>query len=348
MSNKINIMAAGGAGISVSDKVVRMVEELGTGFADIETYYMDTTSNNIDTIKHDPERFWLVKSKSASKSSISGSGGERSTHAPDIEANVKEFMDKHNLLNKVTGEYNVVIFSGSGGSGNVIATYYIKNLLERDLNVIAVLIGDSSNGLNAINTINTIASLDSVAQATNKPLSVMYVNNHAFAEKGMMQAEKMANNVIFQTLSALSLFLSGDNESLDYKDMEGIIDQSHYSTIETPPGLYGLCVFSKDVEIPKGSVPTVARTLTLEKISPDINITLLHHKTGYVTDVQAVEMYKEQFPLHLVTFANFFVSEEETLHELSDNYYNVMDSIKNKAVKGASRSRSNSSGGLVF
>lgn len=113
--SKINVIACGGAGISVADKVVNNIAELGEGFASIDITYMDTSKNNIDKVEHNPNSFWLVKSKSFGGSEISGSGSMRTKNVSDISENVKEFLDTHKFTVPVTGEYIVVISSASGG-----------------------------------------------------------------------------------------------------------------------------------------------------------------------------------------------------------------------------------------
>lgn len=115
MSNKINVIACGGAGINVSDAVISNVAELGAGFCDVKTLYIDTSTNNIDKIDYVDEDFWLVKTKDFSKDTIAGSGGERRTNSVDITENIKEFLNKHNFTKPVTGEYTIVIASASGG-----------------------------------------------------------------------------------------------------------------------------------------------------------------------------------------------------------------------------------------
>ena len=47
---KLNVVAAGGAGISISDKVITKIGELGSGFASVDKYYIDSSYNNIHKI----------------------------------------------------------------------------------------------------------------------------------------------------------------------------------------------------------------------------------------------------------------------------------------------------------
>lgn len=111
---KINVIACGGAGINIADKVISMVGELGEGFAEVAVSYCDTSRANIDKIT--PKgKFWHVTTKSHSKDAIDGAGSERQKLSNDIIANVTEYLDSNKILKHITGEYYFVVFSASGG-----------------------------------------------------------------------------------------------------------------------------------------------------------------------------------------------------------------------------------------
>jgi hypothetical protein len=62
----------------------------------------------------------------------------------------------------------------------------IKGLLERNIPTVAVVIGDSSNGLSANNTLKTLATLQVIATRESKPLSMIYVNNARVNDKNII------------------------------------------------------------------------------------------------------------------------------------------------------------------
>lgn len=209
----------------------------------------------------------------------------------------------------------------------------IKGLLERNIPTVAVVIGDSSNGLSANNTLKTLATLQVIATRESKPLSMIYVNNASVNDKNMMEAENMANKMLFNTLSTISMFLSGQNEAIDHQDMTFIIDQSNFTSISIAPGLYGLITAAGEPKLPTEGIPTVARTLTVDNTPFDIkDISLLHHKRGYVTSENVKSLYSKQFPIHLISYANIFSVEEKQLKATVDHYKNIMDNIAVKAV----------------
>jgi len=334
--SKVIFHCCGGAGINLSDKVLRELEMLGKGFANIEYRYIDTSINNIEKIDHDEAMFYLVKSKQHGVEKISGSGGDRRKNAADITENIKDYMDHFKFLKPTVGEFHAVIFSGSGGSGSVLAPMLIKALMERNFPVFAIMVGDSSSGLINTNTINSIANLNHIAVTmVKKPLNTIYVNNQTFNKGNILKAEQEANKRIFNSLATVLLFLSGVNGELDDQDMINIIDQSQYSTVKIPAGLYGLTTFAGLPEIPDTVIPMIGRTLVNEGVSPDTGITFAaHHKAGIVTEENALSVYDKQFPLHLITCANYFTVEQQMLKKVAADFENIMNSIAINNIDG--------------
>lgn len=350
MSNPTNTLilhACGGAGINLSSSVGSIVEKLGDGFCNVEFRYLDTSRANYDKIEAKCDLFQIT-SKDVTKNDIKGSGGERQTHANDIVDSVKEYLSKNKIKEPKIDEYHVVMFSASGGSGNIIGSVLVQELLKKSIPTVAYVIGDSSNGLCAINTLNVLSTLNNIALKTNKPLVVSYVNNHQLFNGNMIDAEKAADKMILNSMSTLSLFLSGRHEGLDNQDLINIIDQSNYKTISLPAGLYGLHFYSKAVELPEGASPTVGRTLATSGQDFDTKVNLLHHKKGFIDSENAVKIMGDQLPIHMLVYANFFAVEEKILKPITEDYYATMDKVKNQNVSGTSRSSMDDDTGFIF
>jgi len=349
MANTIKIIGCGGAGIAITSELNKSLSTLGSGFSNVKVSYIDTSVNNIQTIPGGKDNFFKIETKSKAKEDIAGSGGERKTHAADIMDGVREYLDDKRIKGPVTGDYYFIVFSASGGSGSVSGILLMKELLAMNIPAIAVMIGDSTNGLYAVNTLDTIASLHSIAKSLNKTVPVMYVNNEAYMGNGHTNAINDANMSIFNSMSAMSLFLSGENLDIDAQDMRNIIDQSNYNKFNIPAGLYALNSFSKEVVVPEGCTPTVARTLTTNTASPDINIEgLAHHKVGKILDENAIGIYGEHVPIHLVTYANFFTMETKRLKSYTDNMYSNVNAIEVETLEGTATSEVDEDTGLIF
>jgi len=349
MKGTMKIIACGGAGIAVGSQVSDKLSVLGSGFSNVSISYVDTSKNNIDTIPDGGSKFFKIDTKSHSKEEISGSGSDRRTHVPDIIDGVNAYLDKEGIKEPVTGDYYFVMFSGSGGSGSVIGLFMMQNLLEMGIPVVAVIIGDSTNGLYAMNTLDTIASLHGMALKKNKTISIMYVNNEAYMGNGHSNAIKEANMSIFNSMSAMSLFLSSENLDIDAQDMRNLIDQKNYNKLNIPAGLYAINTFSKDVVMPDGCKATVARTLTTDIASPDINVEgLHHHKVGKILDENALAIYSEHAPIHLISYANFFTMETERLKSYTDGMLTDMNNIEIDTIQGTENSDVDEDTGMVF
>lgn len=345
----VHTHACGGAAASIAENVISAIAGLGDGFAEFKLNYLDTSRVNYDKLADPKGDLFLIKTKSHGKEEINGSGTERYTHAKDIMLNVNDYLNQHKHIRKETNEYHMVIASASGGSGSTASVFVAKALMERDIPVFMVIVGDSSNAMYSINTLNTLATLNKFAIELNKPLSVIYVNNQKYYTNGLSAAEQAANKELFSTLTSVALFLSGDNEAMDNQDMINFIDQSNYRTIKVKPGLYGLHVYSKDINLPEGATPTVSRVLTLQNQDFDLKANMLHYKRGFVNNQNVFSVIKEeQFPLIMVNYANFFSIEEKILKPQTDDYYNIANNITSNQVTGSSNSAVDEETGLIL
>jgi len=339
------IIGCGGAGISIVGNLKEPLENLGSGFSNIRVEYVDTSLADINSFKGDEDNFYLIKSSGVSKE-ILGSGGSRRENAKDIVEGVKEFVDNKKFNKSKVSTYYVVVSSGSGGSGSVISAMLIKNLLEKNLPVISVVVGDSTITQYTKNTLGTLATLDGVAKSTKKALSVMYNDNAKGMGTGKDAKEESIDREIFRKLSALSLFLSGENKSIDQKDMVNFIEQSQSTELNIKEGLYSVDVFVKDIELPAHAHVTGIRTIGTVESGTDNNIEKLDHiKRGTTDNNNVIQLFKEQFPIHLVSYANAFTGISM---ELTDCIREADERSKASTVDSISNGFTADEDGLVF
>ena len=313
MKNKVIIHACGGCGFRVTNKVLHMLSELGDGFADVEFKYVDTSLVNFNKITPKGDLFEIT-TKNFGKEKPTGSGGERSTHDKDTILSVKEYLDKNKYITPVNGVFHIVISSVSGGSGSLIANVLTSCLLERDIPTIVVGIGDRSSELYSKTTLRTLTSYDGVARNYNKALCMMYVNNSDVGNNSV-ESEKEIDTLLYKSLSAITLFLSGENESIDNQDMVMMLEQTKYKSVTVHPGLYALMVCSKEAKPVEGGYFTGARSLGGVNSVCDINQPLQHFKKGVITSEDALSLYDNALPLHLVSVGNFLDREVNELNK---------------------------------
>lgn len=211
------------------------------------------------------------------------------------------------------------------------------SLLDRDIPVFVICIGDSSTAIYTENTVKVLESFDRLAVQKGKALCMIYDNNASEYNGDESVAEKSVNNKIFNTISSVALFLSRGLESIDNKDMENFLSQTEYKDIGVDPGLYGIHVYSGDVNLPNNAIPIGGRTLLSEGTEgTGTGLTLMHSKKGHVIHDNPKTIYKDQFPLHMVTYANFFTTEHKILLKTYDDYKNIIRNIKHEKITGSS------------
>jgi len=261
---------------------------------------------------------------------------ERKTNVTAIMKSVEGYLDHNSYLGEVTGEYHVVVFSASGGSGSVIAPLLMANLRTRNIPTIAVTVGDSSNGLSCKNTLNTLATLDHMAKRmAKKPFSIYYLNNFAVDTNTAAARELTVNESIYNALSVFSLFLSGDNEDIDTKDMVNFLSPDNYSTITIAPALYSINIFTNgNIKNDPNAVNLIGRTLTAVDESYDMDITLLQHKHGRVVMDNVTKVLGDITPIHLILAGECLKAEHKALTNTVEEYDNIMNSITSTDLGG--------------
>lgn len=315
---KIVLIGCGGAGVSIVGNLHEHLMELGNGFSKVEVEYVDTSTANVKNFKYNEDNFYHIKSTKVGEE-ISGSAAERRENAEHISAGMIGYMNDKKFDSGELATYYVLIGSASGGSGSVILPNLLKHLLDKNIPVLPILVGDTSNDQYTDNTLWTLASMNGVVNVTGKPVTMLYRDNmKAVDNKGGTSSKRdIVDKEIFNKLSVLSAFLSGDASDIDQKDMAAFIDQSIYKKRPIKPGLYMLDVAIGDVKLPTHLTLTGVRTLTTKDISPDITeLVPKHNKTGTTRNQNVIETYKGQFPIHLISYANAFSAIEGELKDL--------------------------------
>ena len=166
---------------------------------------MDTSRANLRP-DINPLNFYLVNRPGATE----GSGQERSENFEPISGRVGNILQKFKPV-----DLNIVLSTGGGGSGAVIAASIVSELLAHDCSTIAICVGDDSTRKFALNTLKTLKSYERIAAETRQlPINLVYVQN----SKDMTRAaiDKRIQHVV----AALCMLYSARNRELDAKDLE--------------------------------------------------------------------------------------------------------------------------------
>lgn len=350
MSNKLVVIGAGGGGTSVVGKAIKGLEGMGDGFSTIEYHFIDTSKNNYDMIDPIGDFYKVEKLASNDKNVINGAGGDRFSSLKEAMANAPVFLDKIKLTKKETNTFVCVVFSASGGSGSNLAIAILDSLMDKNIPTFALVIGDSGDALKLRNTQAVLATLNKKATDKGKCLITYYVNN-AEMDASQTKGESIANDRFKNVMGIMSLFLSGDNESLDSTDMANFINQQDYKGIKTPAGLYSLSVHTGngEIKLPNYCIPTVARTLTAPGKDVEFGLTVLHHKIGTVVSENALALFGEKsFPLHIVASSGLLKEEISKLSELNSASAKLQDELKATMIEAPTHAAEDDETGMFL
>lgn len=220
-------------------------------------------------------------------------------------------------------------------SGSVIGPMLLDALMEKDIPVIAVIVGDSSDALKCRNNQSVLSTLSKKAVAKGKCLLTYYINN-ADMDGNITQSELAANTKIQHAMTIMSLFLSGVNEALDSTDIRLFINQHEYHGITVPAGIYTVSFHAGDkIQLPDYAVPSVARTLTIGNDEVAFTLPVLHHKHGKIVNEEAIKLFTGKVPIHIVASNGLLKEEVRKLTEYNQAAAKRQQDLKNCNLESA-------------
>ena len=343
-SKKSNIIvhAVGGAGINVAATIYENYMDI---LANIEFLAIDSTDKTVQDYDFLQDTFFRIESEKRRGRGIDGSGGERKS--PELLKQyakaVKKYVDSFELNDPKVDEFNIVIFSGSGGTGSTVGPLLIQELVQTGHVVIPVMVGDNSSLLFCNNTLKTIETLENIAVRNRVALPFVYYNN-TIDGKTNKSTESVVNEKVSTLMVLLGTLLSGTIRNIDNEDVRKFLQPTLFESIDVKPGIYELAIkrFELDVED-----AILVRTLTADDVEDDveINVPVLQAKTGYIIDKDIRELY-EDLPINLYLRSE---SVYDIIDELNDTYDKLEESTKVRRRKlTSSRNSSEDDTGLII
>ena len=178
----------------------------------------------------------------------------------------KSQNSKEILLEFKPADFNIVVHSTSGGSGSVIGPVLVSEMLNREIPLIVLTVGNKDSRAEIENTLNTIKSYQVISQKKQKPVVMSYYENNTDTPRNFVDKQvQMACKII-------SAVFSGKNEELDRADLTNFLDFTKRSTHE--PTLARLDFYSGKVTLDRGQVVPSMVTLSRkgEDTSPGIPV----------------------------------------------------------------------------
>lgn len=315
MTTNIRIYAAGGCGVNVASWFEKFndAEQIST----IAPCYLDTSEANLKKVTSNAT--YLVRGHSV------GSGKVRQANLEPISESVRDM-----LVTFPPEDLNIVISSGSGGSGSVISTLVTKELLAQGQNVIVFLVGSVGSAIEIKNTTNTIRSYERVAKDESKPVVCHYLEN------GTDGTRVDVDTQIHKAIVRLAGLFSDNNEEIDRTDLRNFLDYTQYS--KTPAHLVALEFENGEVDdAPTGRIISVA-TLAHKEQSTEIKAFVDYHTVGIISDSVASHLQMSN-PLHFVIIDGLF---EEVYSAMADRQANIEKTQRARIDNNKSLSRDSS------
>ena len=291
LKGKIRVYACGGAGINIAKSLenFRGVDEVG--FAHLDSVYVDTSRSNLnDAIE--PHCYLL--------DGLDGSGKIRKENYQQISAHTRDILQKYAPL-----DLNIVISSGSGGSGSVIGPSIVSELLDRDLPTVVILIGATDTRLEIDNTLKTIKSYDAISKLRDKPVVVAYHENSKETPRSTVDA------VIVRLITGFMTVYSRENRELDSRDLFNFLRFERVTTFPTQLASVALHVSEFPADISE-AVISVA-TLCVDGQDSGFDFTPDYQCVGFLPE-GAPKASRDITPINLVVTANLFASVVKKLN----------------------------------
>ncbi|MAP21321.1 MAG: hypothetical protein CL582_10335 [Alteromonadaceae bacterium] len=199
MTNKVRLYGCGGAGVNIVSNYATRGKE--PGCAELIPSLIDTSASNLRSREVPEESVYQVEG-------LDGSGKIRSENHAEINKVIKEV-----LVKMPPTDFNIVVFSTSGGSGSVIGPLLMKELMSRGIATIAVVVGSDESVIAAENTLKTLQSLELISKKTETPLVMSYHHNDQNTRRSQIDKEMLAE------IGSLAILASGENLEMDRLDL---------------------------------------------------------------------------------------------------------------------------------
>lgn len=295
LKGKVRVFACGGAGTNIAYQLEATRGKLEAGFAQLEITYIDTSRSNLIDKKIDDSHTFLLEG-------LDGSGGVRKTNYTTIAENIKKILIEHPAQ-----DLNIILSSGGGGSGSVIAPTLASELISKDIPTIIFLVGSSDTRKDIENTINTMKSYDGIRNARNAPVVVYYEENSKETPKPVVDKN------IYSAIISLLVLYSRENKALDSQDLKNWLRFDNGVT-SFEAQVAGMKIVSSAADLTAyGNVISVA-TLNVEGKEEALDVTPDYQCDGFVSQ-EIDERVVSSLPRHFVTIEGYIAQHANALQK---------------------------------
>ena len=281
---KAVIYACGGTGTNIGKKLEQFRNVSETGMADLNIVYIDTSKSNLsETVPK--EHCYLFDG-------LDGSGGIRKDNHKAISDNTRKIIQAF-----PPQDINIVISSGGGGSGSVIAPSIVSELISKDIPVVTIIIGSTDTRTFVTNTLNTLKSYENVSNKRNRPVIAAYFQNSRETPR-----HKVDEAVIAVILSITTVF-SRENAELDTRDLFNFLYYDRPTSFKPQLAHLSVTVGNVPSDI-SDNVITIA-TVAVEGADTSLDFTPEYQCIGYLPANAPSDVLKNS-PIHLIIHNDVF------------------------------------------
>jgi len=257
----VRLYGCGGTGINLLSVWEADHDRLLPAGGLIQISYVDTSDSNLPRDLN-KDRVYLLEGKD-------GSGKVRSENSEEISRSLL------NLLQKMPeGDFNIVLFSASGGSGSVFGPLLMAELAKRGVPTVGIVVGTEESVITCDNTLKTLKTLENLAERTSTPMVISYHHNKTGKPRSQVDIEAR------EVMSSVALLGGGNFHSLDTRDISNWIT---YRTTNLRPQLSLLHVYDDPAVLDeKASDPISIASLRKDPDQATYSILPMYPCEGFV------------------------------------------------------------------
>lgn len=280
----VSIFAAGGCGVNI---VGGLPNSPSGAKAVASCYAIDTSKSNLRDSKFSADNVYLFDG-------LDGSGKVRSENHAVIAKNTLQILQKFQ-----PGTFNIVVHSGGGGSGNVIAGSLVAELTRQGEQVVVIMVGSTNSQIEVENTYKTLQSYGVIAERSECPIVVHYLENSS------TNGRKAIDGGAHAAIQALLMLFSGLNSEMDSADLRNWIRHAGGNEVFSLQFCPSAEAYSR-----AGTVTSVA-TLAKMEHNTALSPAPAYQTVGYASSEEAMEALVE--PLHFTLSGNLIDNSAKAL-----------------------------------
>lgn len=196
-TKKIRIYGCGGAGVNQLAALLKEIKK-HDGLAEIEPVFVDSSLSNSAA---DPECTYIVPN-------MDGAGKERNEMLKPARREAPNILVKH-----PANEINIMICSGGGATGAIVATALAERIWAEGGTVVFFVTGSVESKKTSENSLKNFVTLNQVGTNASRCPVVVFESNGDNSRRS-----KVDNNIVLGIMALLDLY-SGNHEELDSADV---------------------------------------------------------------------------------------------------------------------------------